>query len=569
MKIKTLLTIIVLGVLPFKLFANSIYNPPWCDDNYEWQNRKGYDVLDRNLVSKTILDKVQYSNEYSRLVIEFYSKSFSDTVIEYTNYKGVKKSFIIEGMRVGEFYDFLTQNIVNSNVQLYKYVTCSKQFTELNPAKYKKTQIDMMFPPNGKGTITRYGTEYAKIHNLATAITYYMKAVTSITDYGTKDADDFTKAYIQYLTEIGSGKLAILFLKIKNAKDNFELLNIVFDEAFNVLKVVGENPKYSHLKSAIKFGSGFKDSYSEWEKTRNNDVYEKHNVLKDIEKDLTKMFHDSGKKGLDALIKYTGLEGALKGTESAVNFIIASAMFTDMHNESHINPMQFSAYHFKDVPYNNDYSTIAIYSLLANESIPSPKKEKGYNFYPNKSITAGDLSNMLINELLYDEYMTYRSNLTYESNKLYFLFNKVFGMKAGITKETSDLVNTKEILLYLKYIFKYKTLKIAEKKYGKNTDFTKLENALDKLASKSFGMGKINDDDVNRLVTRVESARVVFSTKQYDWDDVVTRVYEGISVELLEKALKYQQYGNDMFYKVEIPAVKIMPTIKIDVMGGN
>lgn len=532
--------IFILLIFPYSLFASSVFNPPWCSDNYPWKDKKDIYTINSKLISKDILDKTGYFNQYALVSEKFYSRAYSDTIIEYTNYKGEEKHIIIEGLRVAELYEFLF-TALNKNKQLFEYLTCSKQFDDLNEADYKITEVTMMLPPNGKGLITRYGTEYSKSHNLALLMSYYMKSASSLIN--SESLNDFEQVLIQYMVENPFRASQIAF-QIKNAKNTYDILSIVYDEVIRVLNIIKENPKYKKFKYITAITEQVNKNYKDVIKNKNNNIYQSSaDILTTNIKDI---FNYIAKEGLNATIKWLGLEGVLKSEEAVINMIVATGMLREMKQEENKKPIEFFVYYFKDVPYKKkyDYLTTAVYYLLKNNDIPFPDKNKNYSFYPNQYIQKGDVIKILINEFLYDEYMIYNSNARIKTTEMSYLYNEVMKIQIGGQEKVWDNVTPALMKLYLKNIFEFKTAKIAKEKYSKlSSDKQKLlEKTLERLAKKSYGVAKINDADNKSYLTKGEVARIVFSTQSYDWNEIVKTVYEAIILPEFKSMFKYKRY---------------------------
>lgn len=498
---------------------------PWCEKSYDWDNKINVSYGEYNDGTSIGLfietTKSIYNKDYEYDEGYFYYNGNSDLILKYYDNENNIKHFIIKGKMIQTSMYKDLKEALGQNFDFLKYLTCNQKYNSETLLKnsYQKTPFKLKITYNKAYSVTN-GSEkidnYGFNHNLALAFIEFSKAITGFTSIGTASLDDkFLAATTEYFLGLAYGRSASLYLEL--TKDNIttkEIFKIVLQELKEISKFIKKSSKYKELASYGLIGNQIYELSNSLEKeTQKGKTLSEASVIM-----LSKKVDQGAKKAFDLLFKFTGLTYAKKGAESFSHFLSGTSILIDMKRD------KFKKYFinndgvkkFNDIQIDKSSLSKSVYFLLSNFSISSPNKNRNFNFYPNTDITANELSVMIVNTFLYDEYKTskYKNMLDYLNNN--FLNYLSFDLKVN------DKIKLKKFDEILNNIFKYKINKLSQDIYGEKAKAI-LFNNWDKY---NIAKARIKDLKKTDILTRGNSAILLVNTYLNDWTKLFNKERE-------------------------------------------
>jgi hypothetical protein len=496
-----------IGFIVICLNGNLWSKAYWCTDQYSLLDKKGtYDYMNNlNLIIKN--SSTEYKEQYVVNSGEIYSRTITDRVIKYTDLNGSNQYFIIKGKRIEpSIYRDLKDKLSNLGSTI-SYLTCNGTYDDINiHSQYKKTNFKLEIKYNTPYILANSaGSQYAFNHNMALVFLYFSKSITgAIEGLGADNEDKFIQAITEYFGGIIGGRGISLYYDIKNAKTTKELFDIIIKEMSLMSQtLIKSNPEFKSIIDSI---------YNDSIKLANNLPSSDGDITYESTINYSKKILDkAGKKAFNSIFKFTGLTLAKDGAESFVSFLTATSILIEMSREDMLAEKSYM-YKFDDIELSNTLLSNSVYFLLSNYSISKPIKDRMYNFYPNKKITATEFSTMITNAFLYDDYIS-----NFSGSKLDYINNRLFAWYSlGLSRDDYITVDLAEKLI--KKAFELKIKKALEY----NTNKEKIQNELlEEWRKYKIGVREIYKLEKNSDLTRGNAAVFIYGSYQVDWDKII------------------------------------------------
>ncbi len=537
--------VVVLFSLGFTIQAFS--SALWCEKTYEWAEKKNvftskYDDGSFTGLEAEIKD-IKIYDSYDNTILDIYSKTTTDFILEYTNHKNKNKKVIIKGRRASKNVYADIKKHISNGINISKYLTCNEQYSnDLNAhIAYQITSLDINIKDGTTYTLTRGGTTYAFNHNVAVALSYFTSSISTATN-----SDDVILAITSYLaTNINGGGYAI-YLKLQNADNFFDQMKIATDETMKILEaIVADNEKYSYVIKAANILKGELENVND-KLGSDNPNHSEGKLTRDSLGNITLNILDAGmEEAFNKLFVYTGVAPLKQAAEALGNFLIASNVLMDMSKSSFTKIAKYESHKFQDIKFNSSKMSKAVYYLLSNHSIGSPTANRNYMFYKDISINAQEFATVIVNTFLYDDY-----KLQEYDNKLKYINDK-FASSRNLNKRDSISLDTADDIL--KKVFALKINILAKDSSAKESIKKQLLSNWDKY---NAGKGQILGLKNNEKLSRGNMAILIYATALKNWDKIINDKILNIKVLKAQKIVGKGLLFLDYFFQ-KIPTSNV------------
>lgn len=206
-----------------------------------------------------------------------------------------------------------------------------------------------------------------------------------------------------------------------------------------------------------------------------------------------------------------GLKKLIYGSRIVLNTNTGHSMDTLIQNSysNTNNYYTFTDSNFIDVSENSELSCALLVSL-ENHAVSYPNSNREYKFYPNLETNWNEVSVMVVNTFLYEEFRyaeSKNSNLT----RIEYLNN--FN-ENGVVIQENSVVKVEELNEILREVYKYRILSTITSEKLTET-YLSLLNTWDKY---SLGLGRVKGLNNTDILTRGEAAIIIYKTAKQDWD---------------------------------------------------